>query len=199
MLSVPSYVDRRRGRRPRRPLCGLCARLPGPRPRGGRAEPRDFHREHLAREHAIPAVNVCRDWRELAARPKFADAVLICTQDAMHEEPAVAFAKLGYHILLEKPMAPTAAACRRIVKAAQRAGNIFAVCHVMRYTRYTQILKKLLGEGAIGEIVNVQQLEPVGFWHQAHSFVAESGATRRKAPSCCWPRAATTLTGSIIL
>lgn len=44
---------------------------------------------------------------------RFADAVLICTQDRMHAEPAEAFAGLGYHILLEKPMAPDEAACRR--------------------------------------------------------------------------------------
>jgi len=137
----------------------------------GVAEPRDFHRERLVREHAIPATQVLRDWREAVDRPRLADAVLICTQDAMHEEPAVAFAKQGYHILLEKPMAPTPAACRRIVAAAKRADGIFAVCHVLRYTRYTRMLKALLDAGRIGPIVNLQHLEPVGFWHQAHSFV----------------------------
>lgn len=137
----------------------------------GVAEPRDFHRECLVRDHDIPATNVFTDWRDAAARPRPADAVLICTQDTMHEEPAVAFAKLGYHILLEKPMAPTADACRRIVAAAREADIIFAVCHVMRYTRFTRALKKMIVAGKIGEVVNVQLLEPVGFWHQAHSFV----------------------------
>jgi predicted dehydrogenase len=56
--------------------------------------------------------------------------VLICTQDAMHVEPAIAFAELGYHVLLEKPMATTEADCRRIVAAVERAGVLFAVCHV---------------------------------------------------------------------
>jgi len=113
----------------------------------GVAEPREFHRERLVREHAIPATQVFRDWREAVDRPRLADAVLICTQDAMHEEPAVAFARQGYHILLEKPMAPTPAACRRIVAAAKRADGIFAVCHVLRYTRYTRMLKTLLDAG----------------------------------------------------
>jgi predicted dehydrogenase len=45
------------------------------------------------------------------------------------------------------------------------------VCHVMRYTGYTQALKALVDSGAIGEIVSIQHLEPVGYWHQAHSFV----------------------------
>ena len=137
----------------------------------GVAEPRAFHRERMAEAHHIPAENVFRSWREMAARPQFADAVLICTQDTMHEKPAVAFSRLGYHILLEKPMAPTAASCRRIVAAVKESGVIFAVCHVMRYTAYTQALKRLLDAGTIGDIVTVQHFEPVGFWHQAHSFV----------------------------
>ncbi len=135
------------------------------------AEPREFHRQRIVREHKLADDCVFCDWRELAAKPRMADAVAICTQDAMHEEPAVAFARLGYHILLEKPMAPTPAACRRIVAAVKRADVIFAVCHVLRYTRYTRMLKELLAKGTIGEIVDVQHIEPVGYWHHVHSYV----------------------------
>lgn len=137
----------------------------------GVAEPRDFQRERLDNLHDLPAENVVRDWRELAERPRFADGVIISTQDAMHAEMAIAFAERGYHILLEKPMAPSAEECRQIVAAVKRNNVILAVCHVMRYTRYTQALKRLLDAGRIGEIVSMQHLEPVGFWHQAHSFV----------------------------
>ena len=137
----------------------------------GVAEPRDHYRNTLVKEHAIPAVNVFADWRDLAQRGRFADAVMICTQDAMHAEPAVAFAEKGYHILLEKPMAPNEAGCRRIVAAVKKAGVMFAVCHVMRYTPYSVRLKEVLDSGIIGDVASIQHLEPVGFWHQAHSFV----------------------------
>ncbi len=147
----------------------------------GVAEPRDFYRERLADDYDIPYDNVAVDWRELAERPRFADGVIITTQDAMHAEPAVAFADLGYHILLEKPMAPNADDCRRIVDAAKRNDIIFAVCHVMRYTAYTQQLKAILDAGRIGEIVSIEHLEPVGYWHQAHSFVR--GNWRNEAES----------------
>ena len=53
----------------------------------------------------------------MAAKDKFADGVIIGTQDAMHVEPAVAFAEKGYQMLLEKPMAPDEAGCRTIVDA----------------------------------------------------------------------------------
>ena len=137
----------------------------------GVAEPRAPYRERLAEAHVIPAENVFLDWREAAERPKFADAVIIATQDKMHTEPAIAFAKRGYHILLEKPMAPTPEECRAIVDAVESAGVMFGVCHVLRYTSFTQKLKAIIDSGSIGDLVAIQRLEPVGFWHQAHSFV----------------------------
>jgi len=135
------------------------------------AEPRDFYRDQMVAQHNIPAANVFRDWKEAAQRDKFADAVIITTQDAMHLEPAVAFAGRGYPMLLEKPMAPTEDECRQITAAAIENNIIFAVGHVMRYTPYTQKIKEIVDSGTIGDVVSIQLLEPVGFWHQAHSYV----------------------------
>jgi predicted dehydrogenase len=137
----------------------------------GIAEPRAYHRKALATAHQIPAASTFTDWREMAAQPRFADAVIIAVQDAMHVEAAVAFANRGYHILLEKPMATSAAGCRRIIAATQKNNVILSVCHVLRYTAYTRALKRVIDSGAIGDIVTLQHLEPVGWWHQAHSFV----------------------------
>lgn len=137
----------------------------------GVAEPRAARRARFAAEHGIAAGNAAAGWRQLADRGKFADAVLICTQDRMHAEPAEAFAALGYHILLEKPMAPDEATCRRIVAAVEKAGVMLAVGHVMRYTPYTRAVKEIADSGQLGDIMSVQHLEPVGFWHQAHAFV----------------------------
>jgi predicted dehydrogenase len=135
------------------------------------AEPRDVYRERFAGQHGISSGNTLTDWRSLADRERFADAVIIATQDAMHREPAEAFAAKGYHVLLEKPMAPDEESCRAIVAAAKAGSGLFAVCHVLRYTAYTRKIKELIDGGAVGEVVSLQRLEPVGFWHQAHSFV----------------------------
>ena len=156
----------------------------------GVAEPREVHRARLAAEHGIAAQNVAADWRQLAGRGRLADAVLICTQDRMHAGPAEAFAALGYHILLEKPMAPDEAACRRIVAAVEEAGVMLAVGHVMRYTAYTRAVKQIVDGGQLGDIMSVQHLEPLGFWHQAHSYVrgnwrrADLAASMLMAKSC---------------
>ncbi len=137
----------------------------------GVAEPRDYYRDRMAREHGIAEENVYRDWRDMAESEVFADAVIIATQDTMHREPAIAFLRKGYHVLLEKPMGPDQESCRAIAAEAESAKGIFAVCHVMRYTEYTRQLKALVESGVIGDLVSVQHLEPVGYWHQAHSFV----------------------------
>jgi predicted dehydrogenase len=135
------------------------------------AEPDPGRRAALGAEFAVPADRLYADWAELADAGRLADAAIIATQDQLHMAPAVRLADLGYHLLLEKPMATTEVEAAAIASAAERNGIILAVCHVLRYTPYTRMLKELLDSGRIGRLVNVQHLEPVGWWHQAHSFV----------------------------
>ncbi|XP_058499742.1 uncharacterized oxidoreductase YjhC isoform X3 [Solea solea] len=147
----------------------------------GVADPRKFARSKLQQQHKIVDENIFDDWHRIADREKFADAVLVCTPDHLHKEPAVAFAKKGYHILLEKPMATTAEDCRAIVEACTQSGVILSVGHVLRYDPVTRKIKELIDAGAIGDVIHIQHLEPVGFYHFAHSFVR--GNWRNEAES----------------
>lgn len=147
----------------------------------GVAEPRAERRQLFAERFELPPEACSSDWRELLACDLGANAVVIATPDQDHVAPAVAAAALGFHILLEKPMAPDAEGCATIVSAVEAAGILFAVGHVLRYTAYTRRLKALLEEGVIGDIVSVQHLEAVGYWHMAHSFVR--GNWRNEATS----------------
>ncbi|WP_328669229.1 Gfo/Idh/MocA family protein [Streptomyces sp. NBC_00328] len=147
------------------------------------AEPRETRRDRFAAAHGLEPDAAVDDWRVLAARGRIADAVLVCTLDREHLEPVLEFAALGYHILLEKPMALTEDECRRIVDAVEKAGVILAVGHVLRYTRYTRAVKEVVDSGRLGDVVNVQHLEPVGFWHQAHSFVRGNWGRTDRATS----------------
>lgn len=137
----------------------------------GVAEPRQHWRERMAKEYNIPEENVFTDWKDAAAAEKFCDAVVVSTQDSMHTEPAIAFANKGYHMLLEKPLAPTAEECEKICQAAIDNNIIFSVGHVLRYTPYTKKVKEIIESGVIGEVVSLQHLEPVTYWHQAHSYI----------------------------
>ncbi|XP_054857910.1 uncharacterized protein LOC129344994 isoform X2 [Eublepharis macularius] len=147
----------------------------------GVADPRAFPRKDLQEAHNLDENNVFDDWRAAAEREKFADAVIIATPDRLHKAPAVAFAQKGYHILLEKPMAVTPEDCKEIVLACKTHNCILVVCHVLRYHPVTLKIKELLDAGTIGDICHIQHMEPVGFWHFAHSFVR--GNWRNEAES----------------
>ena len=135
------------------------------------AEPRDHQRAELARRHGIPPDRAFRSWRELAALPRIADAAIVSTQDSDHVKPAIAMANNGYHVLVEKPLAPTEQECVELVGAVTETQVLFAVCHVLRYRPYTRLVRQLIDDGRIGDVVSVQHLEPVGHWHYAHSYV----------------------------
>jgi predicted dehydrogenase len=154
------------------------------------AEPQAARRDRFASEHGLEPAATFDDWTELARLPRLADAALITTMDRGHVEPAVALAGKGYHLLLEKPIAPTEAEADQIVAAAEQAGVLLAVCHVMRYTPYTRNVRAIIDSGRLGDLVSVQHLEPVGWWHFAHSFVrgnwrrADEASPMLMAKSC---------------
>ncbi|MEE2568914.1 Gfo/Idh/MocA family oxidoreductase [Pseudarthrobacter sp. J64] len=140
-------------------------------------------RDVFARTFGVPESACFDDWPELLAAPVPADAVVIATPDRLHEAPAIAFADKGYDILLEKPLAPKEDAARRMVEAAERNNVMMVVCHVMRYSSYTRALKAILDSGRIGRIVSVEHLEPIGWWHFAHSYVRGNWAREADSSS----------------
>lgn len=147
----------------------------------GVAEPRAFFRNRMVGEHAIPPERTFHSWSEVAKLPRLADAVIIGTQDHMHVKPAEAFANLGYHIMLEKPISPNVAGCHRIADAINRNGVIFSACHVMRYANYTDAIKQAVEAGKLGKILSIQHLEPTGHWRFAHSYVRGNWNRESKA------------------
>ena len=147
----------------------------------GVAEPRDAKRAKFAADYGILPENIFSDWRQPLERDRIADAVIIATPDNLHVKPVEAYARQGYHILLEKPMAPTEDECRQIAHTVKGQPILFAVCHVLRYTQYSKVLRELVQSGRIGRPLSIQHLEPVGYWHMAHSFVR--GNWRRRDES----------------
>ena len=77
----------------------------------------------------------------------------------------------GYDIMMEKPVSPILSDLQEIVKTARETGRKVVVCHVLRYTPFFQTIKQTIDSGKLGQVVNIQALENVRYWHQAHSFV----------------------------
>ena len=125
----------------------------------------------FSKKHEIVPDNRFLQWEEVFNRPKFADAIIIATPDQLHYAPCIQALNMGYHILLEKPIAPTEQECRDILELTKKTGKIVAVCHVLRYAPYFVKLRELLQSGAIGDIISVQHMEPIEHTHMAHSYV----------------------------
>ncbi len=148
-------------------------------------------RAAVASAHGIDASAQWGDWSEaVAARPE-CDVMAITMPDALHVEPAIQCLDLGYHLLLEKPMARTWEACERLAaKVREKGDRLVMLGHVLRYTVYFKKLHDLIAGKAIGEVVSIQHLEPVAYMHAAHSFCRGNwGNTERATPmilqKCC--------------
>lgn len=136
------------------------------------AEPRRDRREQAATLLDVPPERCVASFADLSpADCAAADAAIIATPDRLHTAPALQFIGCGLPLLLEKAMAPTEEEARAIVVAAEARGVVVCVAHVMRYLDYTLKLKALISGGDIGDVVSIEHLEPVGWWHYAHSFV----------------------------
>lgn len=135
------------------------------------AEPNEHKRNEFAKLHRVSEDMTFESWEKLLDRPKFCDAVFICTQDRMHFEPAMKAIDKGYKLLLEKPMSNNLEECIKIVEASKNLDTSITVAHVLRYTQFYKKLKEIIDLGIIGEVVNINLNENVGYYHYAHSYV----------------------------
>lgn len=101
-------------------------------------------------------------WPDAASRPRaYANfdemlererpgAVGIFTPNYLHCEYTLKALTAGAHVLVEKPMAPTAAKARRMVAAAAKANRVLMVAMQRRYGGLERIVKEAVVGGAIG-------------------------------------------------
>ena len=108
---------------------------------------------------------------ELLLEPRMADVAIIATQDKEHYDIALKAIDKGYHLLLEKPVAPTPEECIAIEDAANAKGVMVLVCHVLRFTPFFMTIKKIIDSGRIGKVKNVIHVEAVGDLHYSHSYI----------------------------
>jgi predicted dehydrogenase len=118
------------------------------------------------------------------------DAVFVCVLDELHEKVVTGIVNGlggGVSICVEKPLSVSLNSCISMYNALKGAGNdggeksgdekkekerIFGICHVLRYSPHNMLLRQLvLEEEKIGEVLSVEHVEPVGWWHFSHSYV----------------------------
>jgi len=80
------------------------------------------------------------------------DAVVVATPPSTHVAVALQAIEAGKHVLVEKPLAPTAAGARRLGCAASAAGVILMVGHTFEYNPAVRKLRELVQHGELGEV-----------------------------------------------
>ena len=109
--------------------------------------------ESLAQEYAKKAgvEAIYLDFNEML-RDADIDAVDICTGHSSHAPLAIAAAKAGKHVIVEKAMAHTLQGCRDMIEAADKAGVTLMVAQHLRYSPEARAVKRFIDEGNLGEI-----------------------------------------------
>jgi predicted dehydrogenase len=80
------------------------------------------------------------------------DAVVVATPPSTHVTVALQAIEAGKHVLVEKPLAPTAAGAGLLASAAAAAGVVLMVGHTFEYNPAVRKLRELVQDGELGEV-----------------------------------------------
>lgn len=114
------------------------------------ADPVEARARAMAEQFKVPKVYASD--RELLADPNV-DVVCLCTPSGMHADGAVAAMRAGKHVVVEKPMEITLAACDRMIRAADETGKKLTVISQHRFDAASQIAKQRLSAGELGKVI----------------------------------------------
>ncbi|MFC1582568.1 Gfo/Idh/MocA family protein [Planctomycetota bacterium] len=107
---------------------------------------------------------------EAAAAEVQADWAIITTPDFTHGNVAVAALDCGLNIVIDKPLATSVWECNRIIEARDRNKKQVIVGHNYRYHAYTLAAARLVREGAIGKVLQVEAAEVLSYSHGGDYF-----------------------------
>ena len=96
----------------------------------------------------------CRAYDDLAAllADPAVDVVTICTPSGAHMEPAVAAARAGKHVIVEKPLEITLARCDAIIDACRKGGVKLATIFPSRFNDSSQRVEAAVDAGRFGRL-----------------------------------------------
>lgn len=102
-----------------------------------------------AEEMGIP--HTFTDYKQMLSMDGL-DAVSVCTPNSFHAPIAIAAFESGKHVLCEKPLAINAIDGAKMVEAGKKSGKVFMMAFNNRFRGDTQLLKKYIEQGELGDI-----------------------------------------------
>jgi len=95
------------------------------------------------------------DFRELLAKQKDVDAVVVCTTDNLHAAVSIAAMKKGKHVFCQKPLTHTIYEARRMAEVARETGVATQIAVGNQASENTRLLCEWIWDGAIGPVREV--------------------------------------------
>jgi UDP-N-acetylglucosamine 3-dehydrogenase len=83
------------------------------------------------------------------------DGVVICVPTSLHEEVASDFIDAGIALLIEKPIAHTLEAAKRLMARCQRAGLPLMIGYVERYNPAMTAIRDFVAGGNLGRLISM--------------------------------------------
>jgi len=123
-------------------------------------------------------VEVYADYKEMLRKSDI-DAVEIYTSVFSHHEIALACIESGKHVLVEKPLAVTVKAARKMVRKAEDAGVVLGVAEDTRYIPNIRMTKWAIDQGYLGKVQAVLAGSIGGYW-SPDKIVAETAWRHKK-------------------
>ena len=145
------------------------ATLPGPT--AGRNVAEGIVNAFYAKERGKPTYNGCtayEDFRELLAKEKDLDAVIVSTPDHWHAPIAIASMRSGKHVYSQKPMAHNVWECREMARVAKETGRATQVSIFNSDSEASRQVQELLSKGVIGPVrsIDIWTKRASAFWRQ---------------------------------
>jgi predicted dehydrogenase len=100
---------------------------------------------------SFPGARMSGDLDELLGDPEL-DAIALATPVPTHGPLAERVLRAGKHCFVEKPLAQSVADAERAVAAAQQAGRVLMVGHLLEYHPGVAKLKEIAGSGELGDL-----------------------------------------------
>ena len=96
------------------------------------------------------------------------DVICVCTPSAFHSSDAAEALLRGKHVILEKPMSLTSEEADTVISASEKSGKLVSVISQARYADDIREARKVLENGALGNIGSVNLF--MRYWRDAEYF-----------------------------
>ncbi|HEY3412427.1 MAG TPA: Gfo/Idh/MocA family oxidoreductase [Armatimonadota bacterium] len=144
------------------------------------ADPTSESRYAVQMALGVPAQHAYSDYRALLLRER-PDFAVVNSPHVSHETIVIDCLRVGVPVLVEKPMAATLSAARRMIAVSEAEGVPLGVIHNYRSRPQSELARKLLADGAVGRPF-LYRTESLGMgWHPGAAGYDADWRIRRAA------------------